>query len=157
GRRGSHERRERRHRAGRRPRPRPRRRPAQRHARLERRAPRLRKPRRGRRARARNARDGARRPRVALPVLMSLLLLFACKPPIIEAGSLAVTALSPGDEATDVAVDAAIRATFNEPLVADTIGAGTVSLVTNDGAPQALDVSYDATRNAITATPVESL
>jgi hypothetical protein len=84
---------------------------------------------------------------------MTWLLLLACKSPIIEIDYLAVTALSPANEAGDIAVDAEMLITFNEPLVPETIDDATVLLFANDGTPIAIDVLYAEQDNTVIATP----
>jgi hypothetical protein len=88
---------------------------------------------------------------------MSWLFLLACKSPIVEADYLAVTSLSPAPEADGVAVDAQIFATFNEPLVADTVHDASVSLAAHDGTSIALEVLYDEADNVVVATPIDPL
>jgi hypothetical protein len=88
---------------------------------------------------------------------MPWLVLLACKSPIVGADYLAVTSLSPPDDASGVAVDPEILATFNGPIVAQSIDDTTVSLLANDGTPIALDVSYVEGDNVVVATPLESL
>src|SRR6185436_1002163 len=135
--------------------------PAQHVVRLERDPPRLRKRERRRRVRARDVRDRARRRRLALRVLigesMTWLLLLACQSPIIEIDYLAVTALSPQNEAGDIAVDAEMLVTFSEPLVSESVDDTTVLLSATDGTPIAIDVRYAETDNTVIATPMDPL
>lgn len=86
-----------------------------------------------------------------------LFLLVSCQSPIIEVDYLAVTALSPQNEAGDIAVDAEMLVTFNEPLVSDSVDDTTVLLFANDGTPIAIDVLYAETDNNVIATPMDPL
>jgi hypothetical protein len=88
---------------------------------------------------------------------MSLLVLLACKSPLIEVDYLAVTALSPPDEAQDVAVDPEITVTFNEALVPESVDDTTVSLFANDGTAIAMEVLYLEGANTVIATPEDPL
>jgi len=88
---------------------------------------------------------------------MTWLLLLACQSPIIELDYLAVTALSPQNEAGDIAIDAKMLVTFNEPLVPESIDDETVLLFANDGTSIATDVFYAASDNSVTATPLDPL
>jgi hypothetical protein len=88
---------------------------------------------------------------------MTWLLLLACQSPVIELDYLAVTALSPQNEAGDIAIDARMLVTFNEPLVPDSVDDETVQLFANDGTPIAIDVFYTASENNVSATPLDPL
>ena len=88
---------------------------------------------------------------------MTWLLLLACQSPIIEVDYLAVTALSPANEAGDIAIDAEMLVTFNEPLVPESVDDETVLLLANDGSPIAIDVRYAEDDNAVIATPMDPL
>ena len=88
---------------------------------------------------------------------MTWLLLLACQSPIIAVDYLAVTALSPPNEAGDIAIDAAMLVTFNEPLVPESVDDETVLLFSNDGMPIAIDVLYAEDDNAVIATPMDPL
>ncbi len=88
---------------------------------------------------------------------MSLLVLLACKSPIIATDYLAVTSLSPADEASDVDVEAEILATFNGPIAADSVDDATVFLLANDGSPIPIEVRYSADDNVVLASPIDPL
>ena len=88
---------------------------------------------------------------------MTWLLLLACQSPIIEVDYLAVTALSPQNEAGDIAVDAEMLVTFSEPLVSESVDDTTVLLSATDGTPIAIDVRYAETDNTVIATPMDPL
>ena len=88
---------------------------------------------------------------------MTWLLLLACKSPIVEIDYLAVTALSPQNEAGDIAVDAEMLVTFNEPLVPESVDDEAVLLFANDGTPIAIDVLYAEDDNTVIATPLDRL
>jgi len=88
---------------------------------------------------------------------MTWLLLLACQSPIIEVDYLAVTALSPQNEAGDIAVDAEMLVTFSEPLVSESVDDTTVLLSATDGTPIAIDVRYAETDNTVIATPLDPL
>jgi hypothetical protein len=88
---------------------------------------------------------------------MSWLVLLACKSPLIEADYLAVTSLSPPDEAGDVAVDSEMVVTFNTALVPESVDDTTVSLFANDGTPIPLEVLYAEGDNTVVATPIDPL
>lgn len=84
---------------------------------------------------------------------MTWLLLLACSSPIIAVDYLAVTALSPANEAVEVAIDAEMLVTFNDPLVPESVDDATVLLFANDGTPIAIDVLYAEPENTVIATP----
>ena len=88
---------------------------------------------------------------------MSWLVLLACKQPLIAVDYLAVTALSPPDEAEDVAVDPRITVTFNEALVPESVDDTTLSLLANDGTAIAIDVLYAEGGSTVVATPIDPL
>ena len=88
---------------------------------------------------------------------MTWLLLLACASPVIEIDYLAVTALSPPNEAGDVTVDAEMLVTFNDPLVPESVDESTVLLFANDGSPIAVDVLYAESDNTVIATPQSAL
>jgi hypothetical protein len=88
---------------------------------------------------------------------MTWLLLLACTSPIIEVDYLAVTALSPPNEAESVTVDPEMIVTFNEALVPESVDDTTVLLFANDGTPIVIDVRYAESDNTVIATPIDSL
>lgn len=88
---------------------------------------------------------------------MTWLLLLACQSPIVEIDYLAVTALSPQNEAGDVAIDSQMFVTFNNPLVPESVDDETVLLFANDGSPIAIDVLYAEVDNTVIATPMNPL
>jgi hypothetical protein len=88
---------------------------------------------------------------------MTWLLLLACQSPIIAIDYLAVTALSPANEAGDVAIDAEMLVTFSEPLVSESVDDESVQLFANDGAPIPTDVTYAKDENSVIATPIDPL
>jgi hypothetical protein len=112
-------------------------------------------------SRARDVRDRARRRRVALRVLigesMTWLLLLACQSPIIEIDYLAVTALSPQNEAGDIASMPRCSSRSTSRSFPNRSTTTTVLLFANDGTPIAIDVLYAEADNTVIATPMDPL
>jgi O-glycosyl hydrolase len=68
-----------------------------------------------------------------------------------------VSAVSPADGATGVAIGTAVSATFNAAMNASSITTGTFTLAAQGGSAVAGTVSYDATSQTATFTPAASL
>jgi len=68
-----------------------------------------------------------------------------------------VTARTPADGATNVAVNSAMTVTFSEPVDSTTVGTATIQLRTGTGALVASTVSYDAGSSTATLVPTADL
>jgi PKD repeat protein len=69
----------------------------------------------------------------------------------------AVTAVSPANNATGVAVTSPVTLTFNEALNSSTVNSNTVELLNSAGAAVAAAVTYNSANNTVTLTPSSAL
>jgi O-glycosyl hydrolase len=68
-----------------------------------------------------------------------------------------VSAVTPTNTSTGIAITSAVTATFSEPMNASTITGSTFTLVPQGGSAVAATVSYNASGNVATLTPTASL
>jgi O-glycosyl hydrolase len=68
-----------------------------------------------------------------------------------------VSAVTPTNTSTGIAITSAVTATFSEPMNASTISGSTFTLVPQGGSAVAATVSYNASGNVATLTPTASL
>ena len=85
------------------------------------------------------------------------LLHLGCKEPLVVKEYLALVSVSPGQGATQVAIDTDIIAGFSEPLVASTVDAQTAYLEDSTGLPVVASVTYDTNSHWIVIDPESDL
>ena len=86
-----------------------------------------------------------------------LLLTLGCKDPLVVKEYLSVLSVSPGQGATQVAVDTNIVAGFSEPLVAKSVDAQSVYVEDGTGLPVVAEVTYNETAHWIIVDPEADL
>jgi hypothetical protein len=82
---------------------------------------------------------------------------FGCKDPLVVKEYLTLVSVSPGQGATQVAIDTDIVAGFSEPLVSGTIDAQTAYLEDATGLPVVASVVYDSNSHWIVVDPESDL
>lgn len=80
-----------------------------------------------------------------------------CKEPLVVKEYLALVSVSPGQGATQVAIDTDVIAGFSEPLIASTVDAQTAYLEDATGLPVAASVVYDTNSHWIVLNPESDL